>query len=95
MGTYWLDEVAFLAVSLTASNDSGALGLSALDVVHDPVVLRLRDLGTLVGQGVEWVSNTQLGSGLNEEVGEFVVNPLLDVDTGSGATGLTVVEADY
>jgi hypothetical protein len=36
----------------------------------------------------------KLGGGSLELLGEFVVNALLNVDSGTGATCLTVVEAD-
>ena len=41
---------------LPAGDDGGTLLLTTLDVVHDSVVLSLRDLRTLVGVGVEGVS---------------------------------------
>lgn len=40
------------------------------------------------------VPNSELGSGGLELLGELVVDALLDVDSGSSTTGLTVVEAD-
>ena len=53
---YWLDEVSGLPVSLTTGDDGGTFLHTTLDVVHDSVVLGLRDLGTLVGGLVEWIS---------------------------------------
>jgi hypothetical protein len=106
--TYWLDEVTGLAVSLTTSDDGSTLLNTALDVVHDSVVLGLRDLGTLVGGLVEGVTvvqhgpvvwhgsglpDSELGGGSLELLGELIVNTLLDVDPGSGTACLTVVEA--
>lgn len=58
--TYWLDEVTGLAVSLTTSDDGSTLLNTALDVVHDSVVLGLRDLRTLVGGLREWITGCQL-----------------------------------
>lgn len=43
-----LNEEAGLAVPLAAGDDGRAFLLAALDVVHDSVVLRLRNLRTLV-----------------------------------------------
>ena len=58
--TYWLDEVTGLSVSLTTSDDGGTLLNTTFNVVHDSVVLGLRDLRTLVGGLREWVTACQL-----------------------------------
>jgi hypothetical protein len=107
--TYRLDEVTLLSVSLTTGDDGSALLLTALDVVHDSVVLGLRDLRTLVGSSLEWITAYQLiplcarlsyspdlklGGGSLELLGELVVDALLNVDSRTSATCLTVVEAD-
>jgi hypothetical protein len=104
---YWLDEVTGLSVSLTTGDDGGTFLNTALDIVHDSVVLGLRNLRTLVGGLIEWISawlawhlrrrsnvpDSKLGSGGLELLGELVVNALLDVDSGTSTTSLTVVEA--
>jgi hypothetical protein len=91
---YWLDEVSLLTVSLTTSDDGSTLLNTTLDVVHDSVVLGLRNLRTLVGSLGEWVTNCQsckstcamyspdleLGGGSLELLSELVVDTLLDVD---------------
>jgi len=88
----WLNEVTVLAVPLTAGDDGGTLLLTALDVVHDSIGLRLRNLWSLEGVLLEWVTDLELQSCLLEQLGELVVDRLLDVDSGSGAACLTVVE---
>jgi hypothetical protein len=57
--TYWLDEVTGLTVSLTTSDDGGTFLDTAFDVVHDSVVLGLRNLRTLVGGLGEGVTDCQ------------------------------------
>lgn len=57
--TYWLDEVTGLTVSLTTGDDGGTFLDTAFDVVHDSVVLGLRDLRTLVGGLGEGVTDCQ------------------------------------
>jgi hypothetical protein len=59
--TYWLNEVTGLSVSLTTSDDGSTFLNTTFDVVHDSVVLGLRDLRTLVGGLREWVTSCQLG----------------------------------
>lgn len=80
-------------MSLTTGDEGGTLLLTTFDVVHDSVVLGLRDLRTLVGGGSEGVTNSELGGGGLELLNKLVVDALLDVDSGSSATSLTVVEA--
>lgn len=89
-----LDEVALVAVALTTSDNGGALSLAGLDVAHDTVVLELRDLRTLEGLLVEWVTDLVLLSSLLEGSEELVVDAVLDVDTGTGAAALSVVVVD-
>lgn len=57
--TYGLDEVSSLSVALTAGDNGRALLLAALDVIHDSVVLGLRDLRALVGRSLERVTGGQ------------------------------------
>lgn len=89
-----LDEVALVAVALTTSDNGGTLRLAGLDVAHDTVVLELRDLRTLEGLLVEWVTDLVLLSSLLEGSEELVVDAVLDVDTGTGAAALSVVVVD-
>ena len=80
-------------MSLTTSDKGGTLLLTTLDVVHDSVVLGLRDLRTLVGGSSEGVTDSELGGGSLELFDKLVVDALLDVDSRTSTTGLTVVEA--
>jgi hypothetical protein len=91
--TYWLNEVALLSGALTTGDHRCALLFTRLHVAHDPVALRLRDLRSLVRVGLEWVSDLERLGLLLEASSEFVVDALLDVDSGSGTTCLSVVEA--
>lgn len=93
------DEEALAAgdvlLRLTASNQLGALGLAALDVGQDAVVLRLRDLGALEGFVVEGVADLAgVGDFLLEEVDEFVVDGVVDEDARGGGADLALVVHD-
>lgn len=92
--TYRLDKVSLLTVPLSASDDPGSLLLSALDVAHHSLPLDLRDHRTLVDGWFEWVSNLELLGGSHETFDKFVVDFRLDVDSGTGAASLTMVEAE-
>lgn len=63
-------------------------------ILHDAVELQLGDLGTLEGVRLEGVTDGVLLSTLLESLDELVVDTLLDVDTRTGAAGLSVVEVD-
>jgi hypothetical protein len=63
-------------------------------LLHNAVELDLGNLRTLEGVGREGVANDVLLCALLELLDEVVVDALLDVDTGSGAAGLAVVEED-
>lgn len=76
----------------TSNVNSSSLGLSRLDVSHDSVVLKLGSLGSLESLSRERVSNLEGVDLLGEEVEEFVVDSLLDVDPRSGTAALSVVE---
>lgn len=89
-----LDEVADVAVAATTGGHGGTGLLAGIDVAHDAVELQLRDLGSLEGLNVEWVSDL-VGLGALLEAGdELVVDALLHVDAGAGAAALAVVEED-
>jgi hypothetical protein len=89
-----LDEVTLVTETLTTDLDGGTLVLAGLDVAHDAVVLELRDLRTLEGLLVEWVTNLVLLSSLLEGSEELVVDGLLDEDTGTSTAALAVVVVD-
>ena len=58
--TYRLDKVPGLTVPLPTSDDGRAFLFTALDVVHDSVVLDLGNLRALVGRRLEGVTMGQL-----------------------------------
>jgi hypothetical protein len=81
-------------VSVAADQGSGALVLAGLDVAHDAVELELGYLGTLKGLLAERVTDLEgLDVGL-ELLHELVVDGSLDVDAGTGAAALAVVEEE-
>lgn len=89
-----LDEVADVAVAVAAGGHGGTGLLAVLNVSHDAVELQFRDLRSLEGGHVEWVSDL-VGLGALLEAGdELVVDALLHVDAGAGAAALAVVEED-
>ena len=88
----WLDEVALVALALTTSLNLGARLLSALNVGHDSVELKLANLGTLEGVSSEGVTNDVFGCPGLELLDEFVVDAGLDIDTRTSAAALAVVE---
>ena len=89
-----LNEVSLVAVTLTASDDGSTFLLTFLDVTHDAVVLKLRDLWALEGVGSEWITDLVGGGTLLESLNELVINTRLDIHTGTGAAALAVVEED-
>ena len=89
-----LDEVSLISVSLTTNLDLGTLLLALLNITHDTVILKLRDLWALEGIALEWVANLVLLCAGLESLHKLVVNALLDIDTGSCAAALAVVEED-
>ena len=89
-----LDEVALVAVTVSAGLDLGASLFAGLDIVHDPVKLELADLRTLECVGLEWVTDDVLRRSFLEGLDEIVVDAGLDVDTRAGAAALAVVEKD-
>lgn len=89
-----LDEVSLGSVALSSKVNGGSLLLARLDVGHDSVVLELRGLRSLEGGSVEGVSDLERLHLLGEEGEELVVDAVLDVDAGSGAAALAVVEEE-
>ena len=89
-----LDEVADVAVAAATGGDGGAGLLALVDVAHDAIELELRDLGSLEGLWVEWVTDLVCLCARLEAGDELVVDALLDVDAGAGAAALAVVEED-
>lgn len=86
-----LNEVTFVAKTLTTGLNGGTLLLSGLNVAHDTIILKLADLGALEGLLVERVADLVLSSALLEGGQELVVDALLDEDTGTSAAALAVV----
>lgn len=62
--------------------------------LHDDVELDLVDLRALVGSRVKLVADLDGLGGSRVLLQEFVLDALLDVDTGRGAADLAVVEED-
>jgi len=81
-------------VAFTADGDRGTLLLAMLDVLHDAVKLKLRNLRTLEGVGIEGVAELVLGRTLLEAGNEVVIDTFLNQQAGSGAAALAVVEED-
>ena len=65
-----------------------------MSILHDAVVLQLRNLGSLEGIRAERITNNVLLCSLLEFLDEFVIDALLDVDPGAGAAALAVVVED-
>jgi hypothetical protein len=89
-----LDEVSLLSVPLATNLDLGTGLLSLLNITHDTVILKLRDLWALEGIAMEWVANLVLLCASLESLYKLVVDAILDIDTGSCTAALTVVEED-
>ena len=49
MEAHRLDEISTLTVTLAASDDRRALLLTTFDIVHNAIILSLRNLRTLIG----------------------------------------------
>lgn len=89
-----LDEVTLGAEALTAGLNGSTLVLTSLDVTHNAVVLKLRDLGALEGLLVERVTDLVLLSSLFEGSEELVIDAFLDKYTGTSTAALAVVVVD-
>ena len=90
----WLDEVSLITQTLTTNLNLSALLLAVLNVLHDSVELDLGDLWALEGIILEWISDLVCVCALAETGDELIVDAGLDVDTGTSAAGLSVVEED-
>ncbi len=88
------NEVALLADALAAGHQLGALLLAELDVVEDLVELLLRDLGALLGLGIERVADHAALGLFGQPLDEFVVDLLLDEQPAAGRAALAAVEVD-
>ena len=64
------------------------------DSPHDAIELQLGDLGTLEGVLIEGITDDVLLRPLLERLDELVVDAFLDVNPGTGAAALAVVEED-
>lgn len=71
-------------MSLATSDDSSTLLFAVVDIAHDSLSLNLRNLRTLVGVGVEGVSDLELGGLLLEGLDKLIIDRLLDVDSRTG-----------
>jgi hypothetical protein len=89
-----LDEVSLISVSLTTNLDLGTGLLALLNITHDAVILKLRNLRALESIALEWVANLVLLCASLESLYELIIDAILDIDTGSCAAALTVVKED-
>lgn len=89
-----LDVVSLFAVLLSAEVDGSTFILALLNVTHDTIELHLADLRALESLGVEWITDFEGPDVLGELLHEGVVDAFLDVDSGTGAAALSVVEVD-
>ncbi len=89
-----LDEVSLLSVSRATNFDLGTGLLALLNITHDTVILKLGNLWPLECIALEWVANLVLLCAGLESLDKLVINTILDIDTGTCAAALTVVEED-
>lgn len=89
-----LDKVTLVTKSVASHCDLGSGLLAVVNVGHDSVELELRDLGTLEGVCLEWITDLQGRDLFLECLHELVVDAILNVDSRSGAAALTVVEEE-
>jgi hypothetical protein len=89
-----LNKVSLLSVSLTTNLNLGAGLLALLNIAHDTVILKLRDLRALEGIALKWVTNLVLLCADLESLHKLVVDSVLDIDTGSCTATLAVVVED-
>jgi len=89
-----LDEVSLLSVPLATNLELSTGLLSLLNITHDTVILKLRDLWALEGIALEWIANLVLLCTSLESLYELIVDAILDIDTGSCTAALTVVVED-
>lgn len=71
-------------MSLATTDDSGTLLLAMVDVAHDSLSLKLRNLRTLVCFRIEGVSNLELRGLLLEGLEELIVDRPLDINSRTG-----------
>lgn len=81
-------------MSVSSHECLGTRLLSVINVSHDSVELKLRDLRTLEGIALEWVTDLESLDLCSELLHELVVDAFLDVDSGSSAAALSVVEEE-
>lgn len=89
-----LDVVALVTVALTTDQEVRTVLLTLIDEAHDPVELRLGDLGTLESVLVEGVADLVGRRPLLEALNKLVVDALLNEETRTGTAALAVVEKD-
>jgi hypothetical protein len=87
-----LNVVALVTQSLTSDDNLGTGLLALVNVSHDTVELKLRDLRALVGALLEGVADLVLFSTSLECFQELVVDGLVDEDTGSSTAALAMVK---
>ncbi len=81
-------------MSFTTDLDLGTSLFSLFNITHYTVVLKLRNLGTLEGVLLEWITDLVLLGASLESLNELVVNALLNIYTGASTAALAVVKED-
>ncbi len=82
-------------MGFTAGEKGGAFAFAGVDVGEDPLVLLFCDLGALEGGVFEGVADFADGvDGFFEFFDEFVVDGVLDEDSGGGGADLAAVGHD-
>lgn len=85
-----LNEVSFLSVTFTAEGDVGTFVLTGFDVVHDTSELEFRNLRTLDGGSLEWITDFIVLGAFGEFLDEFIVDAFLDVNSRTSTAALTL-----
>src|SRR4029077_3394905 len=89
-----LYEIAFVAVATSTSHGLGTFGKSGLEESANPIQLLGRNQRTHFGGGIHARSNIDFAGMVGNAFDDFVENTVLDVETGTGAAALSVIEED-
>jgi hypothetical protein len=88
----WFNKVTGFTDSVTTTEESSTFILTTLDVGHNFVKLSLTDLWTLHDIVSEWITDDHSLSSGNGFFTEFIVDVVMDKQSGSSAAALTLVE---
>ncbi len=86
-----LNVVPLLSAAVSAQKQGGALLLPALNVPHDAFELDIVDLGALIRVFIEGIAYDNFFRSFDRFFHEFVVNFLVDEESGAGAAALALV----